>query len=82
MLRGSRKQSGESVESVLVYLYYWRCTEKWHTYDKRREIVRAAVGMEIPMEIPMGMGTGVGMGMICHPTRPMGILWGFLINLK
>ena len=31
---------------------------------------------------PHGYGYGVGMGMIFHPYRPMGILWGFLINLK
>ena len=31
---------------------------------------------------PHGYGYGVGMGMIFHPHRPMGILWGFLINLK
>jgi len=29
-----------------------------------------------------GYGYGVGIGMIFHPHRPMGILWGFLINLK
>jgi len=31
---------------------------------------------------PHGYGYGVGMGIIFHPHRPMGILWGFLINLK
>jgi len=31
---------------------------------------------------PHGYGYGVGMGMIFHPHKPMGILWGFLINLK
>jgi len=39
-----------------------------------RKNTRAAVDMGIPM--------GMGMGMIFHPHRPMGILWGFLINLK
>jgi len=31
-----------------------------------------------------GCGYGVSMGMMFHfhPHRPMGILWGFLINLK
>jgi len=29
-----------------------------------------------------GYGYVAGMGMIFHPQRPMGILWGFLINLK
>jgi len=39
--------------------------------------------MGIPVGIPMGMGMGwVWMEMIFHPHRPMGILWGFLINLK
>jgi len=31
---------------------------------------------------PHVYGYGVGMGMIFHPHRPVGILWGFLINLK
>jgi len=45
-------------------------------------ISRAAVGMGIPVGIPMGIGMGWVWGMIFHPHRPVGILGGFLINLK
>jgi len=50
--------------------------------DRRTDgrIARAAVGM--PHGDPHGYGYGVDMGMIFYPHRPMGILWGFLINLK
>ena len=34
------------------------------------------------MGLPWGMWIPMGMGMIFHPHRPMGILCGFLINLK
>ena len=43
---------------------------------------RAAMGMEIPMGISMRIPMGMGMGVIFHRHSPMGILWGFLINLK
>jgi len=42
--------------------------------NQQHQNTRAAVGMGIPM--------GMDMGMIFHPHRPMGILWGFLIYLK
>ena len=47
---------------------------------KSREKNRAAVGMGMPMDY--GYGVSMGMMFHFHPHRPMGILWGFLINLK
>jgi len=44
--------------------------------------VQVCRGYGDPHRDPFGYGYGVGMGMIFHPHRPMGILWGFLINLK
>ena len=53
------------------------CSTHENTKKTRSSAIQGCPGYGNPHGDPHGCGYGVGMGMIFHPHRPMGLLWGF-----